>query len=294
MDEDVGAAGEHRLPRLVLGIGQHALRRALEQIGVELDRLDRLRPVQRRHDIAGRIAEHIAAKALHVGRQIPVMEHPRDDAGHAIGAVDLGANLLQFGKGLGDLQSLLLHQVHARQPHHHGATFPRVAIGRALGIAVRHLRAVDKILRIPFGRREVRIGSELVEIGEQPGPDPSPSENEGHVAEIIGRAARRQFEIGLLVVDRERRELQVDLHACLLFELGNVVLQQREEVVLERGACSVTPEKGLDCAIAGSGKAAAPSAAAPPLSKVLRLNGPVEAVDLLLATAPSPDVFWLI
>jgi len=65
-------------------------------------------------------------------------------------------------------------------------------------------------------------------------------------------------------------------------------------VVLERGACSVTPEKGLDCAIAGSGKAAAPSAAAPPLSKVLRLNGPVEAVDLLLATAPSPDVFWLI
>ena len=114
MDEDVGAAGQQRLARLVLGVGQHALRRVvLQEVRIEFDRLNRFRRVQRRHDVGGRIAEDVAAKALDIGRQAPVMKLEADQAGDAVGAVDLGADLLQFGEGLWNLQPLLLHQVHA-------------------------------------------------------------------------------------------------------------------------------------------------------------------------------------
>ena len=150
-----------------------------------------------------------------------------------VGAVDLGANLLQLGKGLWNLEALLLHQIHPRDAHHHGAAFPGIAVGRTLGVAIGHLRALDEILRIPIGRRQIGIAGELIEIGEQPGRHPARGKDEGDVDEIEGRAARRQFEIGLLVVDRECRELQVDLHAGLRLEFGDVVLQQREEAVLE-------------------------------------------------------------
>ena len=52
------------------------------------------------------------------------MKLEADEAGDAVGAVDRGADLLQFGKGLWDLEPLFLHQVHAGEAHHHGAAFP--------------------------------------------------------------------------------------------------------------------------------------------------------------------------
>ena len=81
------------------------------------------------------------------------MKLEADDAIHIVGAVDLGANLLQFGKSLGDLEALLFHQVHARQTHHHRTPLPRITVSGAFGVAVGNLRTLDEIFRLPVGRR---------------------------------------------------------------------------------------------------------------------------------------------
>jgi hypothetical protein len=67
--------------------------------------------------------------------------------------------------------------------------FPGIPVGSALGVAVRHLRAFDKILRIPFGRRQVRITGELIEVGQKARRDPARGEDEGDIDEVEGRAA---------------------------------------------------------------------------------------------------------
>ena len=84
-NEDVGAAGEQRLPRLVLGT-QHALRRVvLQEVRIEFDRRHCLARVQRRHDVGGRIAKNVAAKAPDVRGGAPVMKLEADEAIDAVG-----------------------------------------------------------------------------------------------------------------------------------------------------------------------------------------------------------------
>ena len=222
---DVGAARHLRAHRLVVGIGEQAVRPVFHQkVGVPFARLGGLRRVERRRQVVRRRLEHAAAHAHQVGNPVPVMQLVGGEGGHAVLVVDRVADLDQLVEGRGHAEARLLDQVVARRALDHGAAFPGEAEGLALGVLHRRLRAGHEILRRPVGRRRLGILGEGVEAGEPAGADPAAGIDEGDVDHVERRALGRQFEVGALVVDREGLHGEAHLDAGLLLELREVVL----------------------------------------------------------------------
>ena len=104
----VGAARHLRAHRLVVGIGQDAVRPVLDQqVGVPLGRRRGLRRVERRRQVVRRRLEHRAAHAHQVGNPVPVMQLVGGEGGDALLVVDRVAHLDQLVEGLGQAEARL-------------------------------------------------------------------------------------------------------------------------------------------------------------------------------------------
>ena len=182
----VGAARHLRAHRLVVGIGEQAVRPVLhQQVGVPFGRLRGLRRVERRRQVVRRRLEHRAAHAHQVGDPVPVMQLVGGEGRDTVLVVDRVAHLDQLVEGLGHAKARLLDQVVARRAHDHGAGFPGEAEGLALGVLHRRLRAAGEILRRPVGRSHLGVLGEAVEVGEPAGADPAAGIDEGDVETSI-------------------------------------------------------------------------------------------------------------
>ena len=204
---------------------------------------------ERRREVVRRSLEHRAARAHQVGDPVPVMQLVGGEGRDALLVVHRVADLDQLVEGLGQAEARALDQVVARGAHDHGAGFPGVAEGLALGVLHRRLRAAGEILRVPGGRRVLGVLGEGVEVGHPAGADPAAGIDEGAVDDVERRALGRQLQVGALVVDGEGLHVEIDLDAGLLLELREVGLQVLEVGRLE--ARAVDRRAGIGLAALG-------------------------------------------
>jgi hypothetical protein len=70
----VGVALLQGVERLIVGVGQHAVgAELLEQAGIIFGRRDRFGRIEGRHQVVGRLGEHIAAEAMQIGDPGPAV-----------------------------------------------------------------------------------------------------------------------------------------------------------------------------------------------------------------------------
>ena len=207
------------------------------------------RRVERRREIVRRVLEHRAARAHQVGDPVPVMQLVGGEGRDVLLVVHGVADLDQLVEGLGQAKAGALDQVVACRAQDHGAGFPGVAEGLALGVLHRRLRAAGEILGVPGGRRVLGVLGEGVEVGHPAGADPAAGIDERAVDDVERRALGRQFQVGALVVDGEGLHVEIDLDARPLLELREVGLEVLEVGRLE--ARTVDRRAGIGLAALG-------------------------------------------
>jgi hypothetical protein len=94
------------------------------------------------------------------------------------------AAFMSSSKVRGGFHAALLHEVHAADAHEHRAAFPGEAVGLAGLVEVGQLRALHEVVGVPAGGRELAVGREVAQVGQQARRHPARGQDEGDVAEV--------------------------------------------------------------------------------------------------------------